>query len=55
MKSAEAGVTLPTFAQFWSDGLAEARGTPREPVMLAAFRADPEVQKWLRGPSIWRP
>jgi biotin/methionine sulfoxide reductase len=49
-KSARAGVILPPFAQFWHDGLAEARGEPREPVMLAAFRADPEKNR-LKTPS----
>ncbi len=49
-KSAKAGVTLPSFAEFWEAGLAEAKGENREPVMLAAFRADPEKNR-LKTPS----
>jgi biotin/methionine sulfoxide reductase len=49
-RSAKAGVALPPFTQFWRDGLAEAKGEPREPVMLAAFRADPEENR-LETPS----
>jgi biotin/methionine sulfoxide reductase len=49
-KSAKAGVTLPPFAEFWEAGIAEAKGENREPVMLAAFRADPENNK-LKTPS----
>jgi biotin/methionine sulfoxide reductase len=49
-KSAQAGVTLPSFAEFWEAGLAEAKGENREPVMLAAFRVDPEKNR-LKTPS----
>lgn len=49
-KSAKAGVTLPSFHDFWSAGLAEAKGENREPVMFAEFRADPEANK-LKTPS----
>lgn len=49
-KSAKAGVSLVPFAQFWNDGLAEAQGEPREPVMLAAFRDNPEKHP-LKTPS----
>ncbi len=50
VKSAKAGVTLPAFEEFWQAGLAEAKGENREPVMLAAFRADPAAHK-LKTPS----
>ncbi|WP_020696696.1 molybdopterin-dependent oxidoreductase [Reyranella massiliensis] len=50
VKSAKAGVTLPPYAEFWEAGIAEARGESRDPVMLAAFRADPEKNK-LKTPS----
>jgi biotin/methionine sulfoxide reductase len=49
-KSAQAGVTLPPFEEFWEAGIAEARSTQGEPVMLAAFRADPEAHR-LKTPS----
>jgi biotin/methionine sulfoxide reductase len=49
-KSAEAGVTLPPFEEFWEAGIAEAVGTQRPPVMLAAFREDPEKHP-LKTPS----
>jgi len=49
-KSAQAGVTLPAFEEFWEAGIAEAHSTQSEPVMLAAFRADPEKNK-LKTPS----
>jgi biotin/methionine sulfoxide reductase len=49
-RSAKAGVALPAFADFWKAGIAEARGENREPVMLAAFRADPEKNR-LKTPS----
>lgn len=49
-KSAKAGVELPAYAEFWDAGLAEAKGENREPVMLAAFRADPEKNR-LKTPS----
>jgi len=44
-KSAEAGVTIPAFDAFWRAGIAEATGKTRDPVMLAAFRADPEAHR----------
>ena len=50
VKSAKAGVTLPAYEEFWEAGIAEAKGENREPVMLAAFRADPEANK-LKTPS----
>ncbi|MCA0250440.1 MAG: molybdopterin-dependent oxidoreductase [Proteobacteria bacterium] len=50
VKSAKAGVTLPPYAEFWEAGIAEAKGESRDPVMLAAFRADPEKNK-LKTPS----
>ncbi len=50
VKSAKAGVTLPAYEAFWEAGIAEAKGEDREPVMLAAFRADPEANK-LKTPS----
>jgi biotin/methionine sulfoxide reductase len=49
-KSAKAGVTIPSFDEFWQAGIAEAQGGARDPVMLAAFRADPEKNP-LRTPS----
>ena len=49
-KSAQAGVTLPAFEEFWEAGIAEAHSTQSEPVMLAVFRADPEKNK-LKTPS----
>ncbi len=49
-KSAQAGVTLPPFEEFWDAGIAEAHSTQSEPVMLAAFRADPEKNR-LKTPS----
>ncbi|MGD9882027.1 MAG: molybdopterin-dependent oxidoreductase [Reyranella sp.] len=49
-RSAEVGVTLPSFDSFWQAGLAEAEGENREPVMLARFRADPAKHP-LRTPS----
>ncbi len=49
-KSAKAGVTIPPFEEFWEAGIAEAQGGARDPVMLAAFRADPE-QNPLKTPS----
>ena len=50
VKSAKAGVTLPPYQEFWDAGIAEAKGESRDPVMLAAFRADPEKNK-LKTPS----
>ncbi len=50
VKSAKAGVTLPPYAEFWEAGIAEARGESRDPVMFAAFRADPEKNR-LKTPS----
>ena len=50
VKSAEAGVAIPAFDEFWQAGLAEAKGESREPVMLAAFRADPDKHP-LKTPS----
>jgi biotin/methionine sulfoxide reductase len=50
VKSAKAGVTLPPYQDFWDAGLAEAKGESRDPVMLAAFRADPEAHR-LKTPS----
>jgi biotin/methionine sulfoxide reductase len=50
VKSAEAGVAIPAFAEFWQEGTAEAKGESREPVMLAAFRADPAKHP-LKTPS----
>ncbi len=49
-KSAEAGVSIPAFDAFWQAGIAEAQGKNREPVMLAAFRADP-AKNPLKTPS----
>ncbi|MBM3650658.1 MAG: Asp-tRNA(Asn)/Glu-tRNA(Gln) amidotransferase GatCAB subunit C [Alphaproteobacteria bacterium] len=49
-KSAEAGVAIPAFDEFWQAGIAEAQGRNREPVMLADFRADPEKHR-LKTPS----
>jgi biotin/methionine sulfoxide reductase len=49
-KSAKAGVTIPPFDEFWEAGIAEAQGGARDPVMLQAFRADPEKNP-LRTPS----
>ena len=49
-KSAATGVDIPDFDTFWADGIAEAKGETREPVMLAAFRADPEKHR-LKTPS----
>src|SRR5262249_51548070 len=49
-RSAKAGVWLPAFAEFWEAGIVEAIGTQAPPVMLAAFRADPEANP-LRTPS----
>jgi biotin/methionine sulfoxide reductase len=49
-KSAQAGVTLPAFEEFWEAGIAGAHSTQSEPVMLAAFRADPEKNR-LKTPS----
>jgi biotin/methionine sulfoxide reductase len=49
-KSAASGVEIPDFDTFWADGIAEAKGETREPVMLAAFRADPETHR-LKTPS----
>jgi biotin/methionine sulfoxide reductase len=49
-KSAAAGVTIPAFDEFWEAGIAEAKGENREPVMLAAFRADPAAHP-LKTPS----
>src|SRR4029077_5929218 len=50
IKSAEAGVTIPAFDDFLQEGMAEAKGETREPVLLAAFRADPAKNK-LKTPS----
>jgi len=50
VKSAKAGVTLPPYQEFWEAGIAEAKGESRDPVMFAAFRADPEANK-LKTPS----
>jgi biotin/methionine sulfoxide reductase len=49
-RSANAGVCLPAFEEFWEAGIAEAIGTQEPPVMLAPFRADPEANP-LRTPS----
>ncbi|UYN93467.1 MAG: molybdopterin-dependent oxidoreductase [Enhydrobacter sp.] len=49
-KSAQAGVAIPPFEEFWQAGIAEARGETREPVMLARFRADPAKHP-LKTPS----
>jgi biotin/methionine sulfoxide reductase len=49
-KSAQGGVTIPSFAEFWDAGIAEAKGETREPVMLAKFREDPEKHP-LKTPS----
>lgn len=50
VKSAKSGVTLPPYREFWEAGIAEAKGESRDPVMLAAFRADPEKNR-LKTPS----
>jgi biotin/methionine sulfoxide reductase len=50
VKSAEAGVTILPFDDFWQAGIAEAQGENRAPVMLADFRADP-VAHPLKTPS----
>jgi biotin/methionine sulfoxide reductase len=49
-KSAAGGVTIPPFDAFWDAGIGKAEGTNREPVMLAAFRADPAAHP-LKTPS----
>ena len=49
-KSAAAGVTIPSFEEFWEAGIAEAKGENRDPVMLAKFRADPAAHP-LKTPS----
>jgi biotin/methionine sulfoxide reductase len=49
-KAAKAGVSIPSFEEFWQAGIAEAQGEEREPVMLARFRADPETNR-LKTPS----
>lgn len=49
-KSAQAGVAIPAFDEFWEAGIAEAKGEHRDPVMLAEFRADPDKHA-LRTPS----
>ncbi len=49
-KSAQAGVTIPPFEEFWEAGIAEAVSTQRDPVMLAEFRADPDKHP-LKTPS----
>jgi biotin/methionine sulfoxide reductase len=50
VKSARAGVSLPSFEEFWEAGIAEATGTQDPPVMLAPFRSDPEAHP-LKTPS----
>jgi biotin/methionine sulfoxide reductase len=50
VKSAKMGVGLPPFGEFWDAGIAETKGTQPPPVMLGAFRADPEAHP-LRTPS----
>ena len=50
VKSAEAGVTIPPFDDFWQAGIAQAQGENRAPVMLADFRADPAAHP-LKTPS----
>ena len=50
VKSAEAGVAIPPFDDFWQAGIAEAEGENRAPVMLADFRADPAAHP-LKTPS----
>jgi biotin/methionine sulfoxide reductase len=50
VKSAEAGVAIPPFDDFWQAGIAQAQGENRAPVMLADFRADPAAHP-LRTPS----
>ena len=50
VKSAKAGVSLPPFDEFWEAGIAEATGTQEPPVMLGAFRADPDMHR-LKTPS----
>jgi biotin/methionine sulfoxide reductase len=49
-KSADMGVSIPPFEEFWAAGIAEAKGRNREPVMLAEFRADPDKNR-LKTPS----
>jgi biotin/methionine sulfoxide reductase len=49
-KSAKAGVAIPPFEEFWQAGIAEAEGGSRDPVMLAAFRANPGKNP-LKTPS----
>jgi biotin/methionine sulfoxide reductase len=49
-KSAQAGVRLPAFEEFWVAGIAEAVGTQEPPVMLAEFRSDPDAHP-LKTPS----
>jgi biotin/methionine sulfoxide reductase len=44
------GLSLPSFADFWSDGLVELPRPARPIVMLADFRADPERHR-LPTPS----
>jgi biotin/methionine sulfoxide reductase len=50
VKSAEAGVAIPPFGDFWQAGIAQAEGENRAPVMLADFRADPAAHP-LKTPS----
>jgi biotin/methionine sulfoxide reductase len=49
-KSAQAGISLPAFEEFWDAGLAEAVGTQEPPVLLAEFRSDPDARP-LKTPS----
>jgi len=41
-KAAERGIALPDFASFWDAGIATVEGEYEPPVLLSAFRADPE-------------
>jgi len=50
VKSAQAGISLPAFEEFWQAGMAEAVGTQEPPVLLAEFRSDPDAHP-LKTPS----
>ena len=49
-RTARTGIDLPPFETFWADGLAAIPDPEDAPVMLAAFRADPEANR-LNTPS----
>jgi biotin/methionine sulfoxide reductase len=49
-RAAERGLALPGFAAFWEAGLATVEGEHEPPVLLAAFRHDPDAAR-LATPS----